>query len=384
MDMVSIRDQVKAILGVELDDITIKMIESDIKSGYAESVSRRLKLGERVNKIRDIIVGDEVYSKKEMKTFIKMFNAYYFPSKVTDNAQNIIRSMQENIETKKKPEKLWRLKSLPTFERASNGLDLGMYVIGADNNIGKTALLVQMAVDLLINNEKAKVLFLSPDDTTRKITRRFIPTTAYLVSHGEYKVPIKFAENYYTHIDSFGNYQRSENIAKTRDLSYQLIQQWIEEKRLKILSGRMHINDVDTALDDGFNILIADASYKIDVDGKNRSEQDEVRVEELKNITIGHGISSVCVKDGRKGQTRGADVKATGERVSQPLGKADLKGSVLWGYEPDFIANMWEDGEDVLFSIQKNKVTGMKRTVRLRLDAECSTYQEQEKNWKDL
>lgn len=384
MGMIDVEDTARSAFGVQLDDATLRMIEMDIKSGCAKKRTDRIELEKEVGKIKQIIDGDCVYNRKTMKKFIKMFHNYYFPSKVTDNAKTVLRSMQENIETKSYLKKLWRLKSFPTFENASNGLDLGMYVVGADNNVGKTALLIQIAVDALINNENAKILFLSPDDTTRKILRRFVPVMSFLISHGEYPVPIKYAENYYTRLDETNHYQRNPNIAKTRNLCYQLIEQWIEEKRLKILSGKMHINDVDNELDEGFNILLADASYKIAVDGKNRNEMDETRAEELKNITITHGISSVCVKDGRKGQTRGGDVKATGERISQPMGKSDIKGSVAWGYEPDFIANMWEDRGDVLFSIQKNKVTGMKRTVRLNLDAECSTYTEQSQDWKDL
>ncbi len=383
-DAVSLKENLKAILGVDLDDSTLSLIECDIKSGSAEQATRRRKLDEQIDRVRDIIRCNSVYSRKEMVTFQKYFKEYFFPSKVTDNAKEVVRSMMANIETKKKPKKLWRMKSLPTFEQASNGLDLGMYVIGADNNVGKTALLVQIAVDLLINNEKAKVLFLSPDDTTRKITRRFIPIVGSIVSNMEYRIPIRYAENYYTTKDDMGNYQRDPNLAQTRDLCYQLMEQWLDEKRLKILSGKMHINDVDSALDEGFNILIADASYKIAVDGRNRNEMDEARAEELKNITIDHLISSVCVKDGRKGTVRGGDIKSTGERVTQPMGKSDIKGSVAWGYEPDFIANMWEDNGAVLFSIQKNKVTGMRKTVRLMLDAECSTYVEEDARWEDI
>ena len=58
------------------------------------------------------------------------------------------------------------------------------------------------------------------------------------------------------------------------------------------------------------------------------------------------------------------------------MGKDDLRGSVLWNYEPDYIANMWEDEGDVLFSIQKNKIDSLRTTTRLMLDAEYSAYRE--------
>jgi len=372
-----IKDRIKEVFGVDLDEGVAELLKRDLESKWTKREESRKELIESMSGMREMLSLDLVYDTKDVKDFERKFKSYFHSKKKQDNALTVIRDMQSRLDEKKSPQKRFRLKSLPTLERSSNGLDKGLYVFGADSNIGKTALLIQIAVDLLINNDNAKILFLTPDDSIRKITRRFISCISYLVTNGEYGVPIRFSENYYTKIDDLNHYQRDPKISETRDLSYQLFEQWLSDKRIELISGKIHMNDIESEFDDEkYNVLIADASYKIDCEGRNRAEKDETRPEELKNITVRYGLSSVCVKDGRKGSQRGASVKNTGERISGAMGKDDLRGSALWNYEPDYIANMWEDQGGVLFSIQKNKIDSMITTSRMVLFGEYSAYRE--------
>ena len=378
MSRQEIEERIQAVFGADVDPAVADMLRRDLEGKWAKREEKRRELVSAMTEVRELVLTDSVYETKDIKKFHAKFRDYFFKRKQNDNALQVVRDMAKSVEVKKYPQPLYNIKTLPTLHKSSNGLDKGMYVFGADSNVGKTALLIQLAVDLLINNDKAKILFLSPDDTTIKITRRFISCLTFIVGGGELNaVPIYFAQNYYTHKDGVGNYQRNPDVAKCRDGAYKVLEELLISKRLKIISGRVSMNDIEAELEENKqNILIADASYKIDCEGRSLSEKDEIRPGELKNITVAYNISSVCVKDGRKTQSRGSEVKMSGEQISMAMGKGDLRGSALWNYEPDMIINLWNDSGDVIFSIQKNKIGSMKKTSRLKLHAEYSAYQE--------
>ena len=55
-----------------------------------------------------------------------------------------------------------------------DGLQPGLYIIGAETNVGKTALLTNIALDLMDTNPEVRVLYFSLDDSWSVITNRFL------------------------------------------------------------------------------------------------------------------------------------------------------------------------------------------------------------------
>jgi DNA primase catalytic core len=68
----------------------------------------------------------------------------------------------------------YQLKDFAEIDKEILGLQTGLYVIAADPNIGKTAFLVSMAIDVLKSNDNASVLFYSMDDSREMIINRFL------------------------------------------------------------------------------------------------------------------------------------------------------------------------------------------------------------------
>jgi DNA primase catalytic core len=68
----------------------------------------------------------------------------------------------------------YELKDFAEIDKEILGLQTGLYVIAADPNIGKTALLVSIAIDVLKSNDHASVLFYSMDDSREMIINRFL------------------------------------------------------------------------------------------------------------------------------------------------------------------------------------------------------------------
>jgi DNA primase catalytic core len=68
----------------------------------------------------------------------------------------------------------YELKDFKEIDVEILGLQTGLYVIAADPNVGKTALMVSLTIDLLRSNDKAACLFYSMDDSREMIVNRML------------------------------------------------------------------------------------------------------------------------------------------------------------------------------------------------------------------
>jgi hypothetical protein len=64
------------------------------------------------------------------------------------------------------------LKSFRKLQDGIDGVQNAFYIIAADTNIGKTAILVNLCMDLIESNEKVKCLYFTLDDTRERILNR--------------------------------------------------------------------------------------------------------------------------------------------------------------------------------------------------------------------
>lgn len=68
----------------------------------------------------------------------------------------------------------YELKDFAEIDRVISGLQSGLYIIGADPNIGKTAFMVSLMIDVLRSNTDARCLFYTMDDSREAIINRML------------------------------------------------------------------------------------------------------------------------------------------------------------------------------------------------------------------
>jgi replicative DNA helicase len=286
------------------------------------------------------------------------------------------------MESNSTPSERFKLTSLPTIRKATNGLERGFCVFGADPNVGKTGILIQIAMDICLNNPDAKVLFYSADDAMLSIVRRMLACHVFLNSDLDLCTPIWLTDSTYDRFDRvIGRY----TIDPHRQVKKMMAVEWFfnneKTKQLKIMCEKAGIEDLDSALEEmGENtILIADAAYKIATPYSEEKQADKHRAEGLKSISIERNTPVICAKDGRKSEKRGSDInKDTGGRKGVAMGQSDIKGDGSWGYEPDLITTMWrnEDESKIQCSVVKNKIMSFAGAFTLQNWPEYNGYKE--------
>lgn len=328
------------------------------------------------NKLEKDMMSDfQEFSGKEIAGLIKQIKTVFYPKRKQKNVTELLNEMEQNIKDGVKRVNKYRLNSFPTIENATAGLESGMYLIGAESQIGKTAIIIQLAIDILLNNDKSRVVFITSDDTQKKIVKRFLACMTFYVTKGianATKIGL-------TEFKSEGhNSLREQSLFN----SYEVLRALIDKKRLSINAGKITVEEIAGIVEDNQDaVILVDAVYKLGT-GREKLEKDISQAEGLKEIQIENDVTMIAVKNVRKSGERGGGVNATGERVTQPLSMDDLKGDGSWAYEPDFIAMMWSDKDGCIMSIQKNKVDGIYATARFEFHPHYNGFKEQTNPYK--
>lgn len=104
-------------------------------------------------------------------------------SPVNDQPE-ILKELEDRFQfdLQRDPNKLigYDLNKFPTIANNFDGIQPGFYIIAADANVGKTALLANLCLDLLETNSDVKVLYFSLDDSLIETSYRFLGIRADL------------------------------------------------------------------------------------------------------------------------------------------------------------------------------------------------------------
>lgn len=362
-------DLAKYLECIGIKDSDIALISGIIDNCKPDEWTKdRIELANKMTEFATKLARADLFYTSEIVEMKRLMGTVFKPK--TDSTLKIINDMQNDVINRKRREFKHHMTRLDTMENATRGFDQGFYLFSADPNIGKTALLIHLTVNLLRNNPELKVVLVTPDDTIKKVIRRFVANLTFQVSdfNPAFATKIDYADS------GISDYNHSLREATTDPLkenlklgAYEHLQKWTTNKRLTIVAkSKITLDDLESIVDEvGDCVLMVDACYKIKVNAKSY-DKDVERAEGLKSISTEKDITLIGIKDSRKGQTRGSTNKANGDKVSSPIGSGDLKGDASWGYEADFIGTMWRDGQDVVFSIEKNKIsswTGISRLI---------------------
>lgn len=375
--------QALEILGLDPEMSESKAIAKLIK-GYIPSETElyRKSLLENTNEFYNKLFCNDLFTREDINKHIKSVKDC-FPYAKTN------MMIQTDLEINKDiPVTRFVLPSFPTLQKATWGLKEGMYLIGADSHVGKTAMLIQLACDVLSANKNAVVYFFSLDDRIKKFKERLISCQSFLeCGHVDEAVTSDFALSRYTHIDAMNRPQKDPRIIRSRDKAVETIKDYIGMKRLNIFDGRFDNNKLEQAVenvDQNNAIILIDAVYRVKVSGKDKVEREEELVMWVKDLSNNFLVPVVSVKEMKKGEGKGANVdKTTGNRKRSGYSGEDMRGSILWDYEPDveIILSQGDDSDipftnNVKMKIDKNKIRGMQSLANLQLIWNKTIYRE--------
>ena len=327
------------------------------------------------------VLDEDVVPYSDSVQIISELRQAFKPPAKLDAHKIAFDKLYNNLQTTDLPKPKFRLSTLPTIAKASLGLMDGMYIWAADPNVGKTGILIHLAMDLLVSNPNAKVLFYSADDSATKLLKRMI--AAHMFQTSQNWSPIKYVDTPYDKYDyREGRFTFEPKTVAQKAITYEWLKKAHRDGRFIVISDTLGLEAIEEKLlemgDD--TTLIVDAAYKIDIPtGKDDNDIDRKIAEGLKSIAVRHQIAVCCAKDARKGNTRGAGIKGdTGERRGSKIGLEDLRGSVRWGYEADFVCTMWREESEAYIkcSIVKNKIDNFAGAFTLQNWPEYNGYRE--------
>jgi replicative DNA helicase len=290
---------------------------------------------------------------------MKSFNEYFYP--------NNKKEQELFLPEAGLPPVNHRMTTMPKFSLASDGVSTGMYVIAAESNVGKTATLIQIAIDVLNSNEDSNVLFFSLDDMAKKIQRRFASCQHYFETGNIHKTScIKLALSEYDTGNETDGYFKIPEMSDSKRKVWKKLFTYRKTGRLRIYDGVFSPEEVQSKVEELKNektIVIIDGVYNLSVGGSGL-EADEDRANSVKLISTKNDVPLICVKEVRKGATRGEGTDADGNRITKPCGIDDIMGSAKWGFNSDFVITLWNKSNFIVgATILKNKIGDFKPQV---------------------
>jgi DNA primase catalytic core len=159
----------------------------------------------------------------------------------------------------------YELQDFAEIDKEILGLQTGLYVIAADPNIGKTAFLVSLAIDVLKSNGRASVLFYSMDDSREMIINRFLSHLSDMkINEVRFQITDakkqQILDTAYDQLSLWANANRLDIRESTEYLTMSRIHEEI----------RQHLNRENL-------VVFIDGLYNVPVE----SESDNIRVENI-------------------------------------------------------------------------------------------------------
>ncbi len=135
-------------------------------------------------------------------------------------------------------------KRFPQFIKNMDGIQNMFYLIAADTNVGKSALLLNLALDLIESNDDVFVLFFSVDDSISQLLPRMVALDKDIaintVSNPKFK--IQFNDDYPDDIKEKLLLSRTEGINKLKGLSDRFaIKEECQAKRIEDINKYIQI-----------------------------------------------------------------------------------------------------------------------------------------------
>lgn len=281
---------------------------------------------------------------------------------------------KREIERKRDPQKPLGLPltKFKNIEFQTDGIQSGLYLIGAGPNVGKTAFSVNLAIDLIRTNRDLAIYFYTLDDTKGIIVNRFLGAlTSFQINQIQ------------------KGFKTSEEDNQKIDEAYGTLASWHKQGRLYIkdIEEIKHIADIESDVRSQKEagrktVVFVDALYNLEVESNTPGGIREMNIDraaQIKGIVDRLDIPLFCTvevrKQGKKDPKKVA-IELTLDDIME-TGKFAYNANLVWFLEGD----RKEDEPDaaaieVKISCKKNKLNYDKRTRNLMFYPQTSIIDE--------
>lgn len=305
------------------------------------------------------IAADHGYERPELK------------DEITINEESFADELiaQFELDNNRDPNKLLGL-PLTKFKTLANNIDgiqNGFYFLGAESNVGKTALLTNLALDVLDTNSGATVLYFSLDDSRIYTTYRCLSILTGFHINSVRKPNVKHTDfqTLQAQRNVFLNYVRNERLI-LKDLSdvYHM------DHLMKFIEAYQDRDDL---------VVFVDGLYNLEVDaGKNEGirVQNIEKANKIKLITDKYRIPLIATGDLRKklkGESK--KTKPTMHDLME-TGRYAYNANVIWllyASDPDTVNQPYQILE---LEYAKNKLSDFKGIQNLDFIRSTGTIKE--------
>ena len=241
----------------------------------------------------------------------------------------------------------YKLNKFSKIQTKLDGIQAGFYIIAAETNIGKTALLTNLFMDLVENNENLTGVYFSMDDHKKDIINKIVAAKTGIA------------------ITPMQKRQKLSNDQLKIKSAYNSIIDLYRQKRLMIFDqGNLHhMSQVSAlaqelkpkrfffAVDGIFNIDVGDYAYK--------REENIERANELKRISDIYQIPVICTAEVRKSIQKTSNRTLTLDDIMETA-KYVYNANVVW-----LLSGSGEDEISLTLNYAKNKLEKFKKTQSL-------------------
>ncbi|TVL97419.1 MAG: hypothetical protein CV087_22330 [Candidatus Brocadia sp. WS118] len=246
------------------------------------------------------------------------------------------------------------------------GIQSGLYILAADTNVGKTAFVVSLCLDMLESNPELNALYFSLDDNKKVISNRFLSAISGLgINKVKHKQKIIADQN-------------------ELDSAYEKLIEWSNQKRLDILdiSEVMEFDTVESIIRERSGeklVVFMDGLFNLDVGGNENGgirEENIDRANKLKQIVDIYDIPVITTGEIRKAQSSKKKRVPTKDDLME-TGKFAYNANLVWVLYPDDAEKFrMEDEPVIVLSYEKNKISGFKGHQKLTFMRKQGRFEE--------
>jgi replicative DNA helicase len=284
--------------------------------------------------------------------------------------QIIEKKFQYDIQRDPDVPKGYSLQNFPELTKAIDGIQPGFYVIGSETNVGKTALLINVLLDVLDSNSDIRVLYFSLDDSISKILNRLYANISGIELM---EIDKRQSENSYFIIN-----EEKIPAAELQRQAVEKILQLYHNKRLDIL-GNCDIKAIRKVIEESLAInkkmvIFLDGLNYLDIGNFGGLEREERLAGTIKQIVARHDIPIITTAEVRKDPaTKYRDDRSKERRLTL----SDISGSKRLIYLADTVLLLEPENEYDFFdpgqrdpilkvSFAKNKLSYFRGSIQLR------------------
>lgn len=249
------------------------------------------------------------------------------------------------------------LNRFPKITEKIDGVQPGLYLIGAETNIGKTNVLINFFLDAIRGGKKG--LFVSLDDPAETIINRLTALLMYITAAKK--------ENSGIQLNRIKKRIDNPVVSELKNKAVDELISLAEHERFKVMDiAQIQTGNGLACTVTGLkpDIVMVDALYNLEIEaGVIGREEHILRANLLKKIATDNKLPVFTTAEIRKqtgtGKTKFRDSK-------NPPTLDDIMETVKFAYNADLVAMLypktWNE-TPLIFDIQKNKLAGFKGKI---------------------